>query len=155
MQQANLPPSFLLSRKQTPQCQGEKTTVSPGDGQSPPRESSTCVTGVVEKRKTAKLSRRRGVQGWGKAGDLLNAIQISYTSARMIHPLPLPPNLAAAQVFPRFRSWHPSLHYGYFPHPLSGQCGTRLAACHAHGCLPLHPRLPLFPISLGNSAENN
>lgn len=38
---------------------------------------------------------------------------------------------------------------------LSGKRCTTLAACHAHVCLPLHPRLPLFPISLGNSTENN
>lgn len=42
-----------------------------------------------------------------------------------------------------------------FPLSLPGERCTTLAACHAHVCLPLHPHLPLFPISLGNSTENN
>lgn len=138
----------------------------------PPREGSTCVIQALERRKTAMLSGRRGVPGRGEGLKRLEyntdsiCLNLNETSPASTSQPGSGSGVPSIQVLASksplwffflyiFLNSFFSFFLLPFSLPLSGKRCTTLAGCHAHVCLPLHPRLPLFPISLGNSAENN
>lgn len=130
-----------------------------------PVRAQTASLEYWRKRKRAKLSwRSRGVPGMGEGLEFLECNTKNRICMNLNETSPgstsqpgsgsgVPSIQVLASKFPQwifffFRSFS-------FPLSLSGERCTMLAACHAHVCLPLHPHLPLFPISLGNSTENN
>lgn len=143
---------------------GEDHSV-PRRGAKPPREGSTCVIRVLERRKTAKLLGSRGVPGMGESLQFLECntdyicMSLNETSPASASQPGSGSGVPSIQVLASKSPLWIIFFFFFFFLPfslsLSGKCSTTLAACHAHVCLPLHPRLPLFPISLGNSAENN